>query len=361
LTRSVYLANQNLAGEHLLKAVRVNQPGGPNQLCYADAADPRIASSSDVVVKLEAASVNRRELEIRKGLFGDRSVFPHIPGIDGAGTVVAVGKAVTNVAPGDPVSIYPPVGCGQCASCSTDREFMCKRLRLPGEGENGSYAEYMSLPARNCFRFPSSLSFAEAAAVPSVYLTVWRMLFTNTQVKPGDYVLISGIGGVATAALQMSTHRGAHVIVTSRHDEKIERALTMGAAKGINSRTTDVTREVRQYTRKRGVDIVVDCVGGTSWSRNLAVLAKGGKLVTCGALSGGDAASDLRRIFWNNLTICGSSLGSRAEFKQVLDFLDTARVKPIIDRVYPLKDANQAQQRMEEGQQFGKIVLTMDG
>jgi NADPH:quinone reductase-like Zn-dependent oxidoreductase len=238
---------------------------------------------------------------------------------------------------------------------------MCIRLRVLGEREDGTYAEYVRLPARNCFPIPRSLSLEEAAAFPLVYITLWRMLVTNAQLKPGEHVLILGIGGgVATAALQVAAHLGAHIIVTSSSDEKLERAKALGAEHGINYRTTDFPQKVRELTGKRGVDVVVDCVGGESWVKSLASLAKGGRLVTCGATTGANPQTDLRRIFWNNLTVFGSTLGSREDFRQVLNFMNSSNTRPIIDRVFPLKDAAAAQKRMEEGKQFGKIVLRMD-
>lgn len=316
---------------------------------------------SDVIVKLRAASLNRIDIWNRKGLTGIRFDFPHILGADGAGVVVEVGDQVKNIKPGDTICLYPPSGCGQCEFCATDRDYMCIRLRVLGEREDGTYAEYVRLPARNCFPIPRSLSLEEAAAFPLVYITLWRMLVTNAQLKPGEHVLILGIGGgVATAALQVAAHLGAHIIVTSSSDEKLERAKALGAEHGINYRTTDFPQKVRELTGKRGVDVVVDCVGGESWVKSLASLAKGGRLVTCGATTGANPQTDLRRIFWNNLTVFGSTLGSREDFRQVLNFMNSSNTRPIIDRVFPLKDAAAAQKRMEEGKQFGKIVLRMD-
>jgi NADPH:quinone reductase-like Zn-dependent oxidoreductase len=275
--------------------------------------------------------------------------------------VVEVGEDVRNVKPGDAVCLYPPSGCGTCEFCATDLDFMCIRLRVLGERELGTYAEYVKVAARNCFPIPAGLTFEEAAAFPLVYLTLWRMLITNARLKPGEYVLILGIGGgVASAALQLAVRSGAHAIVTSGSDEKLKKAKSYGAEHSINYRTTDFAKEVRRLTDKRGVDVVVDCVGGESWVKSLAALAKGGRLVTCGATAGANPQTDIKRIFWNHLTIFGSTLGSREDFRHVLEFLKASGIKPIIDRIFPLKDAAAAQQRLEEGKQFGKIVLRID-
>jgi NADPH:quinone reductase-like Zn-dependent oxidoreductase len=230
-----------------------------------------------------------------------------------------------------------------------------------GERENGTYAEYTRVPARNCFSIPPGLSFEQAAAFPLVYITVWRMLVTNARLKPGEQVLILGIGGgIATAALQLAARIGTHIIVTSSSDEKLEKAKTLGAEHGINYKNADFAREVRRLTGKRGVDVVVDCVGGDSWIKSLASLAKGGRLVTCGATAGAHPPTDIQRIFWNNLKIFGSTLGDRAEFTEVLNFMAASCTQPVIDRVFSLRDAATAQNRLEQGKQFGKIVLRMD-
>jgi NADPH:quinone reductase-like Zn-dependent oxidoreductase len=237
---------------------------------------------------------------------------------------------------------------------------MCISLRVFGEREDGTYAEYVRAPARNCFSVPAGFSFEEAAAFPLVYLTVWRMLQTNARLKSGERILILGIGGgVATAALQIASAIGTHIIVTSSSDEKLDKAKALGAAHGINYTKADFAQEVRRLTGKRGVDVVVDCVGGTGWVQSLASLAKGGRLVTCGATAGAHPATDIQRIFWNHLKILGSTLGDRAEFREVLNFLAATGTRPVIDRVFSLGDAALAQQWMEQGKQFGKIVLRM--
>jgi NADPH:quinone reductase-like Zn-dependent oxidoreductase len=344
-----------------VKAVRIYEYGGVDKLRYEEAPEPELATTTDAIVKLRAASINHIDIWNRRGLTGVKIAFPHILGGDGAGIITAVGSQVNNIKVGDAVCLYPPRGCGCCEFCAIDREYLCIHLRVLGERDDGTYAEYVRAPARNCFPIPPGLSFDEAAAFPLVYITVWRMLQTNAGLKPGEHLLILGIGGgVASAALQLAASIGAHVIVTSSTDEKLEKAKSLGAEHGINYRKTDFVQEVRRITGKRGADVVVDCVGGDSWVKSLASLAKGGRLVTCGATAGAHPATDIQRIFWNHLKIFGSTLGDRAEFKEVLNFMAASRTRPVIDRVFPLCDAAMAQKRMEEGKQFGKIVLRMD-
>ena len=341
-----------------MKAVRIHEHGGVDKLRYEEVQEPKLSSPTEAIVQLKTAALNRIDLWNREGLTGMDIALPHILGADGAGIVAEVGEQVHNVKKGDAVCLYPPSGCGQCEYCFTDREFMCIRLRALGERLQGTYAEYVKLPAANCFPIPPGLSFEEAAAFPLVFLTVWRMLVTNAELKPGEHVLILGIGGgVATAALQIARHMGAHIFVTSSSDEKLELAKNWGANHGINYLRSDFAKEVRALTGKRGADVVVDCVGGESWVKSLAALARGGRLATCGATAGANPQTDIRRIFWNHLKIFGSTLGSREEFRQLLAFMQVSKVRPIVDQIFSLKDVAAAQRRLEEGKQFGKIVL----
>lgn len=343
-----------------MKAVRIHEHGGIDKLRYEEAEEPRLTSPTEAIVQLNAAALNHIDVWTRRGLTGMEIALPHILGADGAGVVVEAGEEAHNVKKGDAVCLFPPSGCGGCEFCLTDREFMCVYLRVLGERLDGTYAEYVKLPARNCFPIPPGFSFEEGAAFPRVFITVWRMLITNAALMPGEHVLILEIGGgVATAALQLAKQMGAHVFVTSSSDEKLEMAKSWGADHGINYLTRDFAREVRNLTGKRGVDVVVDCVGGEGWGKSLAALAKGGRLVTCGATAGAAPQTDIRRIFWNHLKIFGSTLGSREEFHQLLNFIRMSNIRPIIDQVFPLREAAAAQRRLEEGKQFGKIVLNI--
>ena len=341
-----------------MKAVRIHEHGGVDKLRYEEAENPRISALNEVIVKLRAASVNHIDIWVRLGATGIAIPMPHILGGDGAGVIFDVGGEVSNVRPGDAVCLYLFSGCGQCEFCLSHRDFMCVYVRALGERLDGTYAEYVRLPAENCFPIPAGMSFAEAAAFPLVFVTVWRMLITHARLKPGETILIIGIGGgVAGAALQVAKKIGANVIVTSGSDEKLELAKKYGAAHTINHREKDFAQEVRALTENRGVDVVLDCVAGEVWQKSLAALARSGRLVTCGATAGGSPETDLTPIFTKHLQIFGSTLGSRDEFRQLLSFIAVAEIKPIIDQVFPLSEAAAAQRRMEEAKQFGKIVL----
>ncbi|MGE5306848.1 MAG: zinc-binding dehydrogenase [Alphaproteobacteria bacterium] len=341
-----------------MKAVRIHAHGGVEQLRYEEAPEPQITAPTDVIVKLKNAALNHVDIWNRLGEAAIPIPLPHILGADGAGIVVEVGSETTTVKPGDAVCLYAFTGCGQCEFCLTGRDFMCIHVVALGQRLEGTYAEYVKLPVENCFPIPAGLSFAEAAAFPLVFITVWRMLMTNAKLTPGETMLILGIGGgVASAALQIAKRIGVRVIVTSGSDEKIAQARSYGADHGINYRRADFARETIAFSGGRGVDVVLDCVAGENWQKSLAVLTQGGRLVTCGATAGGLADTDLSLIFTKHLQIFGSTLGSREEFRQVIQFINTAQIRPIIDRIFPLAEAAAAQRRMEEGKQFGKIVL----
>jgi len=336
--------------------------GGLEQLVYERADDPTIAGPHEVIVKLAAASINHIDIWNRRGLTGTPLRLPHILGADGAGTVVEIGSSVTNVKPGDAVCLYPPTGCGACEFCLTDRDYMCIRLHVLGERLEGTYAEYVKLPAANCFPVPRGYSFEQAAALPLVFITVWRMVITNAELKPGESILIIGIGGgVASATLQVAHKLGARAIVTSRSDAKLARARELGAYHGINQGKEDIVSAVKDLTAGRGVDVAVDCVGGEIWRKSVASLGRGGRLVTCGATAGGEPHDDIAALAAKQLKIYGSTLGSREEFRQLLSFLEASRITPVIDSIFPLKEAAAAQRRVETAQQFGKVVLRIPG
>lgn len=345
-----------------MKAVRIHAHGGVEQLSYEDAPEPKISAPTEVIVRLKNAALNHVDIWNRLGEAAIPIPMPHILGADGAGIVMEVGSATTTVKPGDAVCLYAFTGCGQCEFCLTGRDFMCLHVVALGQRLEGTYAEYVKLPAENCFPIPAGLSFAEAAAFPLVFITVWRMLITNAKLTPGETMLILGIGGgVASAALQIAKRIGVRVIVTSGSDSKLEQARHCGADYGVNYHRSDFAEEVMALTGGRGVDLVLDCVAGESWHQSLEALVQGGRLVTCGATAGGLADTDLSLIFTKHLQIFGSTLGSREEFRQVIQFMNAAQIKPLIDRTFPLAEAAAAQRRMEEGKQFGKIVLDCSG
>jgi NADPH:quinone reductase-like Zn-dependent oxidoreductase len=341
-----------------LKAIRIHAHGGIDQLRFEDAPDPKTTSLRDVIVKLEAAALNHIDLWVRMGATGMKIPMPHILGADGAGVIVEVGNAVKSVRTGDKVCLYSFTGCGECEFCLSDRDFMCIRVRSLGERLDGTYAQYIKVLPENCFPVPSYMTFAEAAAFPLVFVTLWRMLVTNARLQAGESLLIIGIGGgVASAALQVAKRIGARVIVTSGSDEKLERAKALGAEHGINHRRKNFAEEVQRLTDNRGVDVVLDSVAGEIWQKSLHSLVHGGRLVTCGATAGSEPNDDVNTMVSKELRIYGSTLGSREDFRQMLSFLDATQIHPIIDRKFPLSEARDAQARMEEARQFGKILL----
>jgi NADPH2:quinone reductase len=320
-------------------------------LRYEDTATPQLRSPRDVIVKLKAAAVNRIDLTDQ----GD-----YIPGADGAGTVIAVGDDVGGVKTGDDVCIDPVLPCGRCEFCAKEPGALCRQKCLLSARDDGTYAEYVRVPAKNCWAIPAGLSFEEAAAFPLVYTTVWRMLFTHGELKPGESVLIIGAGGIGSAALQLATAMGARVLIASRSERKLAAAAKCGAEHGIDYRKQDLAGAVRRFTGKRGVDVAVNSAGGETWSAGLAALARGGRLVACGLPAGAHPKTDLRRIFWNHLKISSPGFATAEEFRHVVNFFARSCHRPVIDRVLLLKDVAQAHERMRQGEAFGKIVLRMD-
>lgn len=344
-----------------MKAVRIHAHGGVEQLRYERIDDPRLASDDDAIVKLHAACTNTRDIRVRNGSTAQPVSLPLILGGDGAGSVIELGARAKNIRIGDAVVLYPAVGCGRCEKCAADREFMCPDIRMLGEREPGTYADFVCVPARNCFPIPAGFSFQEAAALPFVYTTVWRMLITNAQLKPGEWILVRGGSELVTAVVRLAATLGARVLVAGRGDFWLATVKELGAQHTVDEDRSDVVKDVREFTAKRGVDVVVDCVAGEGWIQSLACLAKGGRLVTCDAVAGANPQTDVQRIFWNDLSIFGSTLGDRREFLEVMNFMAASGARPVIDQAFALKDAARAQQRLERGNPIGQMVLCMDG
>lgn len=342
-----------------MKAVRIHTHGGVEQLRYEDAPDPS-PTPTEAIVQLHAAGLNPSDIHLRQGTINTTLEFPHILGSDGAGTVVTVGEQVSNIKIGDAVCLYPLSGCGRCTLCMTDQEFMCKHPRVLGQHENGTYAEYVRVPAKNCFPTPPSLSIEQAAAVPAVYARAWHMLVSDAELKPGEELLIrTGYSDLATAALQIAVHLRAHIFLAPE-DASQALAKTVRHEHITKLESHEFAAELRKLTGKRGADVAIDCLGGDGWARSIACLAKGGRLVTSGAFAGAHPKTDLRRIFWNHLKIFGSTIGSREDLKQVLTFIETCQIIPDIDQVFALRDAARAHKRFEQQRPSGKIVLRID-
>lgn len=341
-----------------MRALALDALGGLEHLAVRELPAPELAAPDDVRVRVHAAALNRLDLFVADGLPGVNYTFPHVVGSDGAGVVESVGPAVTRVRPGDRVMINPGVSCGRCPACESGEGSLCSSFRVVGEHRPGTVAEYVVLPERNLAQVPPAMPWPEAAAFSLATLTAWRMLTTRAGLGAGETVLIWGIGGgVAMAALGVARHLGARTVVTSGSDAKLEVALRLGADHGVNHATGDVVAEVRRHTGGRGADVVVDSVGGTRWQDSLRALGRGGRLVTCGATSGPMISMDLRRLFWHQWSLLGSTLGSRREYESIVALAHEGRLWPVVDRVVPLDESYAALTRLERGEQVGKLVI----
>jgi NADPH:quinone reductase-like Zn-dependent oxidoreductase len=284
-----------------------------------------------------------------------------VPGSDIAGEVAAVGEMVKRVRVGDKVVLAPGVSCGQCAACSAGNDNQCRRYTLLGYGLDGGCAEYVVAPEVNVLPMPHGLSFAEAAAVPLVFLTSWHMLITRARLQPGEDVLVLGAGsGIGSAAIQIAKLMGARVIATAGSVAKLARARELGADDVIDHSTQKIADEARRLTGRRGVDVVFEHVGVATWEQSVMSLATGGRLVTCGATTGAAAQLDLRYLFARQLSLLGSFMGSRGELFTVLKLVGEKKLRPVVDRVFPLAEARLAHEYLEGRAQFGKVVLAVN-
>jgi NADPH:quinone reductase-like Zn-dependent oxidoreductase len=346
-----------------MRACVIRAIGGLDRVEIADVPAPPAGLSlgaREVRVQVRAAALNRLDLFVIAGLPVDYA-FPHILGSDAAGVVDAAGPEVTMVRPGDEVMINPGVACRACEFCAAGEHSLCESYRVLGEHLPGTMAEYVVVPEQNVARIPRlepALTWAEAAAFSLVTLTAWRMVVTRAQVRAGEWVLVWGIGGgVSLTAARIAKLRGANVIATSSGDAKLEHARSLGADVTLNHRTQRVAREVRALTQGRGADVVIENAGAATWEESLKSLARGGRLVTCGATTGPVVSTDLRRLFWHQYTILGSTLGNEAEYRETLRVLEEGRLRPLVDRVYPFGEARAALEHLATGQQMGKVVV----
>ncbi len=340
-----------------MKAVVIKEHGelGKVNLAELDKPEPQ---AGEVLIEVRAAALNHLDIWVRKGRPGAKLSMPHILGSDAAGIVSETDDGTNDFAVGDEVIINPGLSCRKCEFCRLGQHSQCVSFGIVGLNCLGTFAEYVVVPAGNVYPRPAHLGFKQAAALPLAYVTAWRMLMTRGQLQPGQTVLIHGIGGgVALAALQLAKLAGAVVLVTSSSNEKLSWAEQIGANHIINYKDNDVAGVVKDVTAGRGVDIVVDSVGAATWPIDLMVLKKGGKVVLCGVTSGQKAETNLQAVYWNQLTIMGSTMGSDDDFRGMLAAVSAAKLKPVIDSVFPLDRVRDAMARMEQGVQFGKIVL----
>ena len=342
-----------------MRALTISAHGGLEQLEYrADLPTPEVREPTDVRIRVEAAALNHLDLFVVSGLPNVTITPRWVVGSDGAGIVDAIGSSVTSVRPGDRVIVNPGTSCRACEYCLDGEQPLCPRYRIYGEHLPGFLAEHVVVAERSVRRVPLIVSAEQAAAFPLATLTAWRMLVSRAQVRPGEHVLIWGIGGgVALAALQIAKRFGATVWVTSGSDDKLARARALGADHMLNHATEDVPRVIREQTGKRGMDVVVDNVGEATWARSLLALGRRGRLVTCGATSGPIVQTDVRRLFWNQWSIMGSTMGNDAEFDTIAGELEAGRLLPPIDSVWPLAEGRRAYERLASGAQFGKVVV----
>jgi len=340
-----------------LKAVRFHESGGPERLRYEDAPDP-VMSENDALVRVRACALNHLDLWARRGTRSERVPMPHISGSDIAGEVAQLGKLVDGHSVGEKVLVSPGLRCGTCEYCTTGRDSLCESYKIIGYETQGGYAEYVAVPGENLIPIPNKLSMEEASSIPLVFLTAWHMLVTRARLVPGETVLVwAGGSGVGSAAIQIAKLLGARVIVTVGSDGKIEKARELGADFVINHHTQDVPGDVKRLTDGKKVDVVFDHVGEATWEKSMRSMAPAGRLVNCGVTTGGKAEVDIRYVFVRQFSLLGSYMGGMGELLQVLKFFEDGRLRPVVDSVFPLKDAAKAQERMEKSQHFGKIVL----
>src|SRR5690606_24515282 len=322
-----------------MKAMRIHSHGGPEVLRYETVPDP-VPRADEVLVRVRACALNHLDIWNRKGLPRPMVPLPHILGSDIAGEVAATGELVDDLKPGDPVILHPGVSCGRCRHCLSGQDNMCPRYHLLGAGRDGGYAQLVAVPRINVIPKPANLSYPEAAALPLVFLTAWHMLVTRARVQPGEDVFVWGASsGVGSAGIQIAKLLGARVIAATQGEEKQAKARQLGADEVIDYKTTDVLRAVRDLTGGRGVDVVFEHVGQATWEISIKMLAKGGRLVTCGNTSGWEGHTDIRYVFARQLSILGSYMGSKGELLALLPWVEAGRLRPVVHTVLPLLDA----------------------
>jgi NADPH:quinone reductase-like Zn-dependent oxidoreductase len=342
------------------EAVVLRAHGGPEVLVREtiDVADP---GPREARVRVRAVAVNHIDLWVRRGLPYLKLAYPHRLGADMVGEVEALGPGARGAHVGDKVVIAPGTSCGVCEPCLSGRDNLCRQYAILGEHTQGGYARHIVVPDANLLPYPAALPFAEVAAVPLVFLTAWQMLVDKARVRPGQTVLVHAAGsGVSSAAIQIAKLFGARVLATTGSDRKAERARALGADEVINCATADFVVEVKRLTGKRGADVVIEHVGGETMTKSILATASGGRIVTCGATTGFDVAIDLRHVFFRQIEILGSTMGSRGSLFGILDRVKEGTLRPVVDRVLPIWDAREAHRVLEAREAFGKVVLSVD-
>lgn len=342
-----------------MKAAVFEEFGGPEKIVIKEVPVPPI-NKNEVLVQVKACAINHLDIWIRQGIPAYKLSLPHISGSDIAGIVEDMGEDVDRemIKPGDRVIVAPGLSCFQCEYCLAGMDNLCVNYKIIGAQVDGGYAEYVKAPAINLIPMPDNISFEEAASFPLTFLTSWHMLINRAHLLPGEDILVIGAGsGVGVAAIQIARVAGARIIATAGTDEKLEKAKGMGADEVINHSREDIAERVKDFTRGKGVDVVFEHVGPATWNKSLASLARNGRIVTCGATTGSEVKVDLRYIFMRQQSIMGSIMGTRRELLHIVKLFEMNKLKGVIDSVFSLSNARQAQERMLGRGNFGKIVL----
>jgi NADPH:quinone reductase-like Zn-dependent oxidoreductase len=343
-----------------IRAIAFQQHGGPEVLEELDVDIPDRPPAGMVRVRISAVALNHLDLWIRRGLPNLKVKFPRRLGADIAGVVEAIGEGATAPPIGTRVVLAPGYSCGACEACLRGHDNLCRRYGIFGEHSDGGYGELLDVPSANVLGWPGELSIAEVAAIPLTFLTAWQMVVEKGAVKRGDVVLVHAAGaGVSVAAIQIAKAFGARVIATSTSAAKLDRARTLGADETIDTTNQDFVAEARRLTGKRGVDLIIEHVGGDIFAKSILALTNGGRLVTCGATSGATPPIDLRHVFFRQLQVLGSTMGSKGSLFAILREFERGALKPVIDRVLPftVDGAREAHRALEAREAFGKIVL----
>lgn len=340
-----------------MKALTMLGFGGLEQVELGDLPEPR-PLAGEVTVRMRAGALNHLDLWTLGGLPGQDLHLPHVLGADGAGEILELGEGVTGLRPGSRVIVNPALHCGACEFCRAGEQSLCTTFKMMGEHESGTFAEVVRVPATNVFPFSDHLSFAQAAALGVTTITAYRMLFTRGRLRPGEWALITGIGGgLALSLFALARPVAGRIFVTSSSPAKLDRALEMGADHAIDYKQEDVGRAVRKLTGKRGVDLVADSAGGSALDPALRALRKGGRLVIAGGTAGRKAELDVARVFWNQLEVIGSTMGSDGDVSDMLRMVAGSEIEPVIDRTFSLEEGVDALRYLQSQEQFGKVVL----
>ncbi len=338
-----------------MKAIRFHEFGGPEVLKFEDVQEP-VSRKDQVLVRVKACALNHLDLFVRKGIPGIK--LPHINGSDVSGVVEEVGEYITDVKKGQRVLLAPMMFCNHCQFCTSGQQSFCRQFTVLGAGVDGANCELIAVPEVNVIPIPDWMEFNDAASVPLVFLTAWHMLVTRSNIRPGNWVLVLGAGsGVGTAAIQIAKLFNAQVIATAGDERKLAKAKELGADFTIDHYQQTISDEVKKITGKRGVDIVFEHVGQATWKESMKSLRSGGTVVTCGATSGHEANFDIRILFTRQLSMLGSFMGTMGDLHQVLEHVFAKRLKPVVDKAFPLSEAADAHRYLESSQMFGKVVL----